>query len=770
MERRKRPSKRRRLPAGAARQRARPTRRQGRKQAPTVRLSDFLQERSNEIGPDRLRGAIVLAALDRPLDDLIRLALALGPYHPGERSPWSHTLLIAEDYRGPETRILDCTIRNKEGKVAWDEPLDELLRDGITKSGGIYEGIVQDYDDPRVTYCGLKVISELTLHDRTAIVRKAERLKALGYRYDLPGLVRELVRLLTGIKIPAGKKLLFCSAFCQATYREPLGSRGDFAPAVETVDTTPDDIWYSELGDSPLPPTRVRVPARLVASRARKAALRVERAISAALPAQAKIEHIVVLMLENRSFDHMLGSLSLHGHPVNGLQPGMFNLDSAGAPVPPTLTTNPALEPDPHHDLSNVFEQLEGPNAGFVRNYETCFEKKPREEAKRIMWYYEDSTLPALYTLAKEYGLSDAWHCSVPSETWPNRLFVHAATSDGRVRNGLPKMLPLPQFYELTTIFDRLGNTQADWRIYNSQLPQCVCIRSLLKRWLRSKLGSRDFFRRFEQFAKDCQKGDLPKYSFIEPRYFGGRADDDHPPHDVWRGQTTIASVYNSLRSSRLWPRSLLVVLYDEHGGFFDHVSPPSDVPAPVETKSSTKPVAFDFRRLGPRVPCLLVSPWISKGSIVRPSKGGFFDHTSILATVERRWNLKPLTQRDAAASDVWPCLTELRPRTDDEETAAFLKRWQPPVTVTPERMMLRARDTLRAPIVDVEARTPREIAEQIAAIRPQRARLASAIPGVEATHPLSDNQEALIDLAEAIVRTSTPPPMSERRRRSAPR
>ena len=571
-------------------------------------------------------------------------------------------------------------------------------------------------------------------------MQEAEKLKRQGYHYDLPGLVRELARLLTGIKVASGRRLLFCSAFCQLAYRSPLGPKGDFVPTIATEDTTPDDIWYSALGNAALPP---------------RVALAAPSAIRDTQPAREEIEHIIVLMLENRSFDHMLGSLSLRGYPVNGLQPGMFNLDSTGKSVPPHLTTSLTLEPDPHHDLANVFEQLEGPNAGFVRNYESCFKDRKADGAHRIMSYYDGNTVPVLHALATEYGVSDSWHCSLPSETWPNRLFVHAASSDGRVKNGLPRMLPVPQFYQLTTIYDRLGDTARDWRIYNSQLPQCVCIKSLLRRWLSSRLGARDLFRRFEQFAKDCKNDDLPKYSFIEPRYFGGRADDDHPPHDVLRGQELIVAVYNSLRSSRLWAKSLLVILYDEHGGFFDHVPPPANVPAPEDRVSPFRQLSFDFRRLGPRVPCLLVSPWVSKGAVIRPPDGGFYDHTAILAAVEQRWNLKPLSQRDAAASDIWSHLSEPRARTDDTETADMLRRWSPPPEAAPERSMLAARDTLRAPIDEVTARRPREIAEQIAGLRVQRARLATAVPGIEAIHPLSANQEALIDLADAITRTS---------------
>ena len=221
-----------------------------------MNLSSFLQDLAAESGPDRLKGAVVLVALDRPIDHLIQQAQGLGPYHRGEKSPWSHTFLLADVFSGPATPILDCTIRDEQGKIAWTEKLGEVLKTGIVTSGGIYTGRVDDYDDPRTTALGVKCLFDLTPAERDAIVAAGTSLQAQGYHYDIPGLVRELVRLLTGIEVPRGEKLLFCSAFCQAAYRTALGDKGDFAPKVPTADTTPDDIWYSPLGTGASPRTR----------------------------------------------------------------------------------------------------------------------------------------------------------------------------------------------------------------------------------------------------------------------------------------------------------------------------------------------------------------------------------------------------------------------------------------------------------------------------------------------------------------------------------
>jgi hypothetical protein len=212
-------------------------------------LSAFLDGVAQRTGGASLKGGIVLVALDRPIDRLIQLALGLGPYHPGRESPWSHCFLLADDYRGLATGILDCTIRDpRTGGILWDEPLEDLLKVDLTSSGGISSGKVSDYDDPRVTTYGLKLLENLSGQDCAAIVSAGRTLQSEGFHYDIPGLVRELVRLLTGIAVPPGEKLLFCSAFCQAAYRAALEARGDFAPGVKTEDVTPDDLWWSSVG------------------------------------------------------------------------------------------------------------------------------------------------------------------------------------------------------------------------------------------------------------------------------------------------------------------------------------------------------------------------------------------------------------------------------------------------------------------------------------------------------------------------------------------
>jgi hypothetical protein len=217
-------------------------------------LSSFLAKVASGHDSDYLRGAIVFVSLDRAIDHLIRRGLSLGPFHPGEPSPWSHCFLIAEPYHGPATRILDCTIRNPDGSLVWDEDQNALDKVKIVckglagKAGGIYDGKISDYDDSRIVTHGVKVLEGLDEQQRQSLVHSAEALQQQGVRYDFPGLLRGFVRLLTGIILPRSPRLLFCSAFVQKVYRDTFGDRGSFASTLSNQDITPDEIWYSAIG------------------------------------------------------------------------------------------------------------------------------------------------------------------------------------------------------------------------------------------------------------------------------------------------------------------------------------------------------------------------------------------------------------------------------------------------------------------------------------------------------------------------------------------
>ena len=217
-------------------------------------------------------------------------------------------------------------------------------------------------------------------------------------------------------------------------------------------------------------------------------------------------------------------------------------------------------------------------------------------KGKAIMDCHAPESIPVLAGLAKNYRVCTRWFASVPGQTWPNRFFMHAATSRGLVSND-----PLDE--AAVTIFDKLDGKQS-WRIYAGDVPQCLSIERLARKFLLDQVKAVQdrHFHTLAQYFNDLSQGTLPAYSFIEPQYFNtpfGKATDQHPPHDIQLGEALLGHVYNSLLASDYWQDSLLLVIFDEHGGFFDTVSPPRAVPAPDEFVAS-QPV-FDFTRLGPR-------------------------------------------------------------------------------------------------------------------------------------------------------------------------
>lgn len=373
-----------------------------------------------------------------------------------------------------------------------------------------------------------------------------------------------------------------------------------------------------------------------------------------------KADHVVVLMLENRSFDHILGGLAIDG--LDGVRPEFSNDDLDGVPIHVRATSRRTTAPDPVHDFKSVAHQLIG-NGGFVSAYQKDHHLT-REDAGNVMEYYETDSLPVTHALATEYLVSDRWFCSVPTGTIPNRLFTVAGSSRGRIDNAL--LLPFPVLYDMPTVFDRLGDA---WAVYNDQLPLVTLFGQHAREFLASRHEATSRFRSIDQFVDDAARGRLPRYSFIEPVYLGDQANCAHPPQDMWDAEELLARIYVAVREGPAWERTLLVLVYDEHGGFFDHVAPPEDAASP-----GTGEGGFEFRRLGPRVPSIIISPWVGSG-VWRPANG-FLDHTSLIATVTRRWRLGHLTERDHRAADLRPALSADAPRTDDASTLDAIKAW----------------------------------------------------------------------------------------------
>jgi phospholipase C len=385
----------------------------------------------------------------------------------------------------------------------------------------------------------------------------------------------------------------------------------------------------------------------------------------------ADIQHVVVLMLENRSFDCMLGRLYPDDPDYRGLTLNESN-PYANAPIrvwsgdgmPPDIACTP--KPDPGEKFKDINQQLFGPDGkrtqappnmnGFASNYAGQPASKDGPFAPRnAMHFFNPNQVPVISQLARAFGVSDDWYASAPCQTWPNRFFTHTGTARGHVDNNT-FLVPFPA----ESIFHRLQKAGKPWRVYFHDMPQSILLGDI---WLSALFH----FRRFNQFLADAQTGNLPNYSFIEPRYFSDLflnniPNDEHPPHDVTYGEQLITQVYNAVRASPCWEKTLLIITYDEHGGCFDHVPPPTAVSPDTNVN---KDYNYAFDSYGVRVPAVLISPYIKQGSKIRPppdanGKERHFDHTSIIATVRKLFlpGDPPLTRRDAAAPDLLSSLT----------------------------------------------------------------------------------------------------------------
>ncbi|MBW4089665.1 MAG: phospholipase [Proteobacteria bacterium] len=369
---------------------------------------------------------------------------------------------------------------------------------------------------------------------------------------------------------------------------------------------------------------------------------------SPALP----IDHVVVLMMENAAFDRMLGCMAAVHPGLEGVDPAHphTNPDADGAEVAQAPTTSRNIDRDPKHYLPNGLAQLAGAtNRGFVSDFANTHPNSTSAERREIMGYYPRGFLPALHSLAENFVVCDHWFSSLPGPTWINRLFAHAGTSLGHVSEPGGLFRGKMHLYDERTLYDEFHDAGVPWRIYFGDVPQSLV---LTHQW--KHLGS---YRRFAHWHDDIASGDLPAYTFIEPSYFGPHENDQHPPHDVLRGDVLIADVYNTLRANPdLFARTLLIVMYDEHGGFFDHVVPPRTVAPDGHTQN------YSFDRLGFRVPAILVSPWLDPGVV-----HDVFDHTSLLRMASGLWPaVQPLGRRAAQANDpLAAVIWRATPRTD---------------------------------------------------------------------------------------------------------
>lgn len=389
------------------------------------------------------------------------------------------------------------------------------------------------------------------------------------------------------------------------------------------------------------------------------------------------IKHVVVLALENRSFDHALGACQAVKKEIDGVPPGApprLNICD-GKPFPQVAGADRIMIDDPRHETSHVLRQLKpdsggSPNSGFVQDYSDAYPMLDDDGRAEVMKFHALDALPALHTLAKNFAVCDRWFSSVPGPTWANRLFLMSGTSLGRVNmpNGVLDLNL--HWYDQPTIFDRLNERSRSWAVYHGDTPLSFL---LVHQWEPMNVARH---KPMTQFFHDVTNTEhFPDFVFIEPAYLEPGANDDHPSHDVLAGEALIASVYNALRINEdLWNSTLLVVLFDEHGGFYDHVTPPAAVPPDHHQEEYT------FDRLGVRVPALLVSPWFDNGVLHE-----VYDHTSLLRYLIDKWQLGPLGDRAANAKTFASALLPTR-RTDTIRVIPSTPATLTPATVPPRK------------------------------------------------------------------------------------
>lgn len=462
-----------------------------------------------------------------------------------------------------------------------------------------------------------------------------------------------------------------------------------------------------------------------------------------------QIQHVIVVMLENRSFDNMCGWLyrdssprqflpsSNPFDPYHGLRDDLFNPVHASYFESGSGDTYPAFygaaatnmpNPDPEEGFDDVNYQLFGPeepsrnakwpNLGFVIDYAKV---TGANIPVQIMDLFRPDQVPVISSLARNFAICDEWFSSVPSDTWPNRSFFHSGTSNGNVVNG---SIPNPLDWNVRTIFNVLEDLDVSWKVYSDGQPIPSLTLSMSPQlWPFAVTRFHDF----DDFKSDCKRGALPRYSFIEPS-FVNQPNDEHPPHDVVAGEHFLWNIWQAVSQSPSWPQTLLLITYDEHGGTYDHVMPPWGAICPDE-KSNPGEEGFTFDRFGLRVPMVAVSPWIEAGTVFRSDSpsGVPYDHTSMLATL-RDWLEIPanemLTSKRIASA---PTLAQILTR---NEARTKLPTIDPPALEAKDTSMFLPPNALQRSLISAHAvrngRDPGEALEKVKTREHARAYLQS--------------------------------------------
>ncbi|MCA9635692.1 MAG: alkaline phosphatase family protein [Myxococcales bacterium] len=348
------------------------------------------------------------------------------------------------------------------------------------------------------------------------------------------------------------------------------------------------------------------------------------------------IDHVIVLMMENRSFDHYFGARKLlEGEASNGLSGDESNPNFDNEPIS-VFKMNEFEPQDPPHEWDAChFSFNGGENNGFVLENQKA---NPGVE-EQVMGYHVRDQLPALYNLADSFTLCDQWYASVMGPTWPNRYYLNCATSAGEKSN-----FPHPT---IKTIWHLLVDADVSSRIYFTDVPWVAGAFPLVPTvWSRFAEGYGGFNiltltnpYKLDNFFEDAANGALPAVTFLDP---GFTSNDDHPDHNIQLGQVLIGAIYKALAESPLWEKCLFIITYDEHGGFYDHVPPPKTIDDDPE-----------FQQLGFRVPSLVIGPTVRRGCVNSTA----FEHVSVLKTIALRFGLPWLNERHAEVTDLSSCI-----------------------------------------------------------------------------------------------------------------
>ncbi len=380
-------------------------------------------------------------------------------------------------------------------------------------------------------------------------------------------------------------------------------------------------------------------------------------------------DHLVVVMMENHSFDNILGELARVGQPeADGLtfdDLGKAVNANPGPDGPVRAFPFPSTAQGPHvtQTWNATHEQINGGAMdGFVRSV----------ASSQPMGYYPSSVIPFAYSLASAFTVANRWFCSAPCMTVPNRRFAMAGTAYGAIATTLGSLADPPP--PNGTIFDRLNAHGISWRNYFTDVPATVIIPSVIER-------NPTHIRPIAEFFHDCKAGSLPSVSFVDPEAgalallgqglekvpglaavgakIASIGGDEEESQDLAYGETWAHDVVQAVLQSPLWSRTLLVYTYDEHGGYYDHVPPPAAIaPDGIAPELAPGDVPGGYTIYGPRVPAVVASPYARPGGVTNV----VHDHTSILATIEAQWNLPALTYRDANAATVADFLDVSRP------------------------------------------------------------------------------------------------------------